>query len=68
MRVNKKEQDRVVSLFLHTDLYSVYLSVTNGNQILETVIKVKRKPTTGLKHIGRYSMLVLQMRQGAILQ
>jgi hypothetical protein len=56
----------VVSLLLHTEIFSVYLSATSGNRASETVIKVKRKPTSGLKHIVRNSMRVTQMRQGAI--
>jgi hypothetical protein len=28
-----KERDRVVSLFLYTELLSVYLSATNGNRV-----------------------------------
>jgi hypothetical protein len=55
----------VVSLFLHTDLFSVYLSAATGNRVPETVIKVKAKPAGGLKHVGRYSMRVMGMRQGA---
>jgi hypothetical protein len=62
----KKERDRVVSLFYVNRFISVYLSATNGNRTSETVIKIKRKPAGRLKHIGRYSMLVTQMRQGAI--
>ena len=61
-----KERDRVVSLFLHTEFVSVYLSATNGNRIGSRKIIV-RKPASGLKHIGRYSMPVRQMRQGGII-
>ena len=56
----------MVSLLLHTVIFSVYLSATSGYQILETVIKIERKPKSGLKHIGRNFMRVWQMRQGAI--
>jgi hypothetical protein len=28
-----KERDRVVSLFLYTEIYPVYLSATNGNRV-----------------------------------
>jgi hypothetical protein len=45
---------------------SVYLSATSGNRTSETVIKVKRKPAGGLKHIGRYSMRVTRMSQEGI--
>ena len=64
--VNIKERGRVASLFLHTDLFSVYLSATNGNRVSETVKIKVAKPTGGLKHIGRYSMPVIGMSQGAI--
>ena len=35
----------LVSLFFSIQRFSLYLSVTNGNRILEAVIKVVRKPT-----------------------
>jgi hypothetical protein len=46
--------------------FVICLSATNGNRLAETVIKVERKPTSGLKHIGRYSMTLAQMRQGGV--
>ena len=58
----------MVSLFLHTYLFSVYFSATNGNRISETVKIKVAKPTGGLKHIGRYSMPVKRMSQGAIFK
>jgi hypothetical protein len=60
-----KERDRVVSLFLHTELGSVYLSATNGNQIGSRKVII-RKPASRLQHIGRYSMPVKWMSQGGI--
>ena len=63
--VKRKERDRMVSLFLHTELFSVYLSATNGNRVRSRKIIV-RKPTSGLKHIGRNSMPVPGMRQGEV--
>ena len=42
-----KERDRVVSLFLHTDLFSVYLSATNGNRVRSRKVII-RKPTSRL--------------------
>jgi hypothetical protein len=53
-----KERDRVVSLFFLQRYGSLYLSATNGYRVPETVIKIKRKPTSGLKHIVRNSMPV----------
>jgi hypothetical protein len=47
-------------------LLSVYLSATNGNRFMEAVIKVERKPTSGLKHIGRNSMPIIGMRQESL--
>jgi len=35
---------------------------------MEAVIKVERKPASGLKHIRRYSMPVVKMRQEGILK
>ena len=61
-----KERDRVVSLFLSTENVPVYLSATNGNRVPETVIKVKRKPASALKHIGRNSMPLYRIRQELI--
>ena len=60
-----KERDRVVSLFLHPELGSVYLSATNGNRFGSRKIII-RKPTSRLGHIGRYSMPVKWMSQGGI--
>ena len=55
----------MVSLFLRIQRYgSLYLSATNGNRVREAVIKVKRKPTQRLKHIGRNSMPGMGMSQG----
>jgi len=56
----------MVSLFFSMQRFSLYLSATNGNRFQEAVIKVERKPTNGLKHIGRNSTRVLQMRQEGI--
>lgn len=46
--------------------FVICLSATNGNRLAETVIKVERKPVGQLKHIGRYSMTLVRMRQGGI--
>jgi hypothetical protein len=56
----------VVSLFMYTDLFSVYLSAANGNRVSEAVIKVNCKPALRLKHIGVYSMRMDQTRQEGI--
>mgnify|MGYP006313033809 CR=1 FL=1 len=57
----------MVSLFLRIQRYgSLYLSATNGNRVREAVIKVERKPASGLKHIGRNSMPLLAMSQEEI--
>jgi len=57
----------MVSLFFSMQRFSLYLSATNGNRVSEAVIKVVRKPTSRLKHIGRNSMPVMRMSQGEIL-
>jgi hypothetical protein len=63
-----KERDRVVSLFFLQRYGSLYLSATNGYRVPETVIKVERKPAKRLKHIRRYSMPGMEMRQGEVLR
>jgi hypothetical protein len=59
----RKERDRVVSLFFIEIYGSLSLSATNGNRVPETVIKVKRKPASAVKHIGRNSMLMSGISQ-----
>ena len=51
-----------------TEIGSLYLSATNGHRDPETVIKVKRKPANGLKHIACNSMPVMEMRQEEVLR
>jgi hypothetical protein len=60
----KNKRARPCGLALSLQRYgSLYLSATNGNRVPETVIKVKRKPANGLKHIGRNSMPRSRMSQ-----
>ena len=58
----------MVSLFFSPEIGSLYLSATNGYRVPETVIKIKRKPASGLKHIiGRNSMSLTSLRQEGTL-
>lgn len=64
LRRGNEKSETVWSRSLALQRYvSLYLSATNGNRVREAVIKVKRKPTSGLKHIGRNSMPMTRMRQ-----
>ena len=67
MRRGNEKSETVWSRSLDLQRYgSLYLSATNGNRVREAVIKVERKPTSGLKHIGRNSMPVMAMSQEVI--
>jgi len=57
-----KERDRVVSLFC-IQSYSCLLKRHQRQPIRSRKIIV-RKPASGLKHVGQYSMPVRWMRQG----
>jgi len=45
-------------------LYSVCLSVTNGNRFVEAVKVIRKEKADRSYHVRRYSMPVVRMRQG----